>query len=294
MKNIHWYPGHMAKSTRAIEKDLKLIDVVIELLDARIPFSSKNLALDEITKNTNKPRIILLNKADMADDTITKKWSDFFKAKGTPVVLVNSLKGEGFSKISLEAENLMKDKKQRLKERGRIFTPTRAMIVGIPNVGKSTLINKYVKKSIAKTANKPGVTRSNQWIKINKDLELLDTPGILPTKLDEISGQRLAISGAVIDHVLDIYEISVILILFLTSNYDGVLSKRYGIEQSIEKSSPEEILKEIASSKKLLLKGASLDIERAASLIIDDFRNLRLGKITLESPEDIENIEVGL
>ncbi|MCL1925436.1 MAG: ribosome biogenesis GTPase YlqF [Defluviitaleaceae bacterium] len=282
MKNIHWYPGHMAKSTRAIEKDLKLVDLIIELLDARIPFASKNLALDEIT---NKPRIILLNKADMADDIETKKWQHYFEQQGKPVVLVNSLKGEGFSKITQAAANLMKDRNARLKARGRIFTPTRAMIVGIPNVGKSTLINKYVKKSIAKTANKPGVTRHNQWIKINKEFELLDTPGILPTKLDEKSGQRLAISGAVIDHVLDIYELSIILIPFLQERYCGVLKSRYDIEENL---SPEHTLNAIAESKKLLQKGATLDITRAANLLIDDFRNLRLNRITLETPEDIE------
>jgi len=282
MKNIHWYPGHMAKSTRAIEKDLKLVDLVIELLDARIPYASKNLALDEIT---NKPRIILLNKADMADENQTKKWQEYFEELGRPVVLVNSLKGEGFIKITQTAANLMKEKKERLKARGRIFTPTRAMIVGIPNVGKSTLINKYVKKSIAKTANKPGITRHNQWIKINKEFELLDTPGILPMKLDERSGQRLAISGAVIDHVLDIYELSVILIPFLQERYEGILAKRYQIEENL---SPEETLNAIAESKKLISKGAALDITRAANLLIDDFRNVRLGRITLETPEDIE------
>lgn len=282
MKNIHWYPGHMAKSTRAIEKDLKLVDLVIELLDARIPYASKNLALDEIT---NKPRIILLNKADMADENQTKKWQEYFEELGRPVVLVNSLKGEGFVKITQTAANLMKEKKERLKARGRIFTPTRAMIVGIPNVGKSTLINKYVKKSIAKTANKPGITRHNQWIKINKEFELLDTPGILPMKLDERSGQRLAISGAVIDHVLDIYELSVILIPFLQERYEGILAKRYQIEENL---SPEETLNAIAESKKLISKGAALDITRAANLLIDDFRNVRLGRITLETPEDIE------
>jgi len=282
MKNIHWYPGHMAKSTRAIEKDLKLVDLVIELLDARIPYASKNLALDEIT---NKPRIILLNKADMADENQTKKWQEYFEELGRPVVLVNSLKGEGFVKITQTAANLMKEKKERLKARGRIFTPTRAMIVGIPNVGKSTLINKYVKKSIAKTANKPGITRHNQWIKINKEFELLDTPGILPTKLDERSGQRLAISGAVIDHVLDIYELSIILIPFLQKRYEGILAKRYQIEENL---SPEETLNAIAESKKLISKGATLDITRAANVLIDDFRNIRLGRITLETPEDIE------
>lgn len=283
--NIQWYPGHMTKTRRMMNENLNLVDIVIELLDARIPYSSKNPDIDELAKN--KHRIILLNKSDLADEKITEKWKNYFTQKGFHVITINSLNGKGLNDIIKISDGLMYEKKERLKQRGRIFVPTRAMICGIPNVGKSTLINKFVGKSLAKTGDKPGVTRGKQWIRIRKDFELLDTPGILWPKFDDQNvGLKLAFTGAVNDDILDIVTLSYHLIDHLRKFYPNCISERYNIEYSQEET-PEAILAKIGNKRGFKLKGDEIDLKRSAIIFIDEFRGSKLGKITLETPENL-------
>lgn len=282
--NIQWYPGHMTKTRRMMQENIGLVDIVIELLDARIPFSSKNPDIDELAKN--KHRIIILNKVDLADEKKTKLWIEYFEAKNFKVILVNSITGKGLKDITEVSIELMKEKVERLKQRGRIFVPTRAMIVGIPNVGKSTLINKFVGKSMAKTGDKPGVTRGKQWIKIKKDFELLDTPGILWPKFeDQKVGFKLAFTGAVNDDILDSYTLALNFIDYLRQIYPNALKERYGIKFS-EDDQADYILKEIGIVRSFKTKGGEIDLTRASDILIDEFRACRLGKITLEEPEE--------
>lgn len=283
--NIQWYPGHMTKTRRMMNENLSLVDIVIELLDARIPYSSKNPDIDELAKN--KHRIILLNKSDLADEKITEKWKNYFTQKGFHVITINSLNGKGLNDIIKISDELMREKKERLKQRGRIFVPTRAMICGIPNVGKSTLINKFVGKALAKTGDKPGVTRGKQWIRIRKDFELLDTPGILWPKFDDQNvGLKLAFTGAVNDDILDIVTLSYHLIDHLRKIYPDCISERYNIEFSQEETA-ESILEKIGAKRGFKLKGDEIDLKRSAIIFIDEFRGAKLGKITLETPENL-------
>ena len=285
--NIQWYPGHMTKTRRMMQENIGLVDIVIELLDARIPFSSKNPEIDELAKN--KHRIVILNKSDLADDKKTNLWLKYFEAKGFKVILVNSITGKGLKDITEVSKELMQEKIERLKKRGRLFVPTRAMIVGIPNVGKSTLINKFVGKSLTKTGDKPGVTRGKQWIKIKKDFELLDTPGILWPKFeDKEVGLKLAFTGAVNDDILDVYTLSLNLIEYLKNKYPENLKERYKIDFS-EDDREDEILKNIGIARSFKTKGGEVDLLRAAHILIDEFRGAKLGKMTLEIPEKSEN-----
>lgn len=282
--NIQWYPGHMTKTRRMMQENIGLVDIVIELLDARIPFSSKNPDIDELAKN--KHRIVILNKVDLADDKKTKLWTEYFEAKNFKVILVNSITGKGLKDITEVSTELMKEKVERLKQRGRLFVPTRAMIVGIPNVGKSTLINKFVGKAMAKTGDKPGVTRGKQWIKIKKDFELLDTPGILWPKFeDQKVGLKLAFTGAVNDDILDSYTLALNLIDYLRLIYPNALKERYRIEFS-EEAQADYILKEIGIARSFKTKGGEIDLTRASDILIDEFRGCKLGKITLETPKE--------
>lgn len=285
MENIHWYPGHMAKAKRAILADLKLVDIVIEILDARIPYSSKNFDIDSWS---SKPKIVLLNKTDMADESSTKIWQNHFESqKNTSVVLMNAKNGTGFKEITKIADLIMAEKLARLKERGRIFKPTRSMIVGIPNVGKSTFINSYVNKNIAKAANKPGVTRSNQWIKINRSFELLDTPGMLAPKLENPrTGLKLALTGA-IGYTMDNYGLSLSLIDILKEKYPHMIQERYKLDNISDKSS-DIILELIAKNRGFILKGGMFDMNRCSNIVLDEFKNVKIGRITLELPNDIE------
>lgn len=281
--NIQWYPGHMTKTIRMMKESISLVDIVIELLDARIPYSSKNPDIDKLAEN--KKRIIILNKVDLADDSQTKEWCSYFEEKGFKVILVNSVSGKGLKDIITVSKDLMAEKLERLRKRGRIFVPVRAMIVGIPNVGKSTLINKFVGKSTAKTGDKPGVTRGKQWVKIKKDFELLDTPGILWPKFDDENvGINLAITGAVNDDILDLYTLSVKLIDKLRENYPNCLSERYKIDINDEDKS-EEILIKIGTARGFKIKGGEIDLTRTSSILIDEFRGGKLGKITLEATD---------
>lgn len=285
--NIQWYPGHMTKTKRMMQENISLVDIVIELLDARIPFSSKNPDIDELAKN--KQRIVILNKVDLADEKKTKLWIDFFEKKGFKVILVNSITGKGLKDITEVSKELMKEKVERLKQRGRLFVPTRAMIVGIPNVGKSTLINKFVGKALAKTGDKPGVTRGKQWIKIKKDFELLDTPGILWPKFeDQKVGLKLAFTGAVNDDILDSYTLALNFIEYIKDIYPNALKERYSINFSNEDKA-DFILNEIGKARSFKTKGGQIDLLRASDILIDEFRACRLGKITLEEPMEFEN-----
>lgn len=279
--NFQWYPGHMTKAKRMMQEDMKLIDVVIELVDARIPFSSKNPDIDELARN--KSRIILLNKFDLADEKNTLFWKEWFEKKGFFVAFVNSKNGKGVKEVHNVIQQACKEKIERDRKRGIINRPVRAMIVGIPNVGKSTFINSFAGKACAKTGNRPGVTKGKQWIRLNKNVELLDTPGILWPKFDDQAvGLRLAFIGSIKDEILNITELSLELISFLQTHYEGTLKSRYGVDEKEEKVN---VLEEIATVRGCRLKGNELDYEKAASLLLDDFRNGKLGRITLEFPE---------
>lgn len=283
--NFQWYPGHMTKAKRMMQENIKLIDLVIELVDARIPMSSRNPDIDELGKN--KARLILLNKSDLADDRQTENWVDFFKKKGYSVVKVNSRKGGGIKSIQGVIQEACKEKIERDRKRGILNRPVRAMVVGIPNVGKSTFINALAGKACAKTGNKPGVTKGKQWIRLNKNVELLDTPGILWPKFeDQTVGLKLAFIGSIKDEIMNLEELAAELIHFLTDNYVGILNEKYGIE---EVGDPYVCLTEIARNRHCLVKGNELDTLKAANLLLDDFRNGRLGKITLEFPEEYES-----
>lgn len=279
---FQWYPGHMTKAKRMMEEDIKLIDLVIELVDARVPMSSRNPDIDTIGKN--KARLILLNKCDLADDAVNKMWMKWFESQGYYTVLVNSRNGVGLKDINQVIQKACHEKIERDRRRGILNRPVRAMVVGIPNVGKSTFINSYAKKACTKTGNKPGVTKGKQWIKLSKTLELLDTPGILWPKFeDQTVGLRLAFIGSIKDEILNIVELSMELLKFLQAEYPGVIAERYGVT---EQENVLDTLYEIAKARHCLLKGNEYDIDKAAGILLDEFRNGKLGKITLEKPEN--------
>ncbi len=278
--NVQWYPGHMTKAKRQMQEDIKLIDLIIELVDARVPLSSRNPDIDELGKN--KSRLILLNKADLADERYNEKWTEYFLKKGFFVVKVNSKSGTGLKSIQGVIQEACKEKIERDKKRGIMNRPIRAMVVGIPNVGKSTFINSYAGKACTKTGNKPGVTKGKQWIRLNKNLELLDTPGILWPKFeDQEIGKRLAFIGSINDEILNMEELSLELLTYLSKCYPGVLQARYGISEG---GTALSMLEGIAENRKCILRGQELDYTKAANILIDEFRGGKLGKITLESP----------
>ena len=281
--HFQWYPGHMTKAKRMMQENIKLIDLVIELVDARVPVSSRNPDIDEIGKN--KARLILLNKADLAEDKWNDAWAEYFRGKGFSVVKVNSKKGGGLKSIQGVIQEACKEKIERDRKRGILNRPVRAMVVGIPTVGKSTFINALAGKACAKTGNKPGVTKGKQWIRLNKQVELLDTPGILWPKFeDQAVGLKLAFIGSIKDEILNTEELAAELITFLNQNYPGVLEEKYGIE-----ADPDAyvMLNGIAGSRHCLVRGNELDTEKAAALMLDDFRGGRLGRLTLEYPTEI-------
>ena len=278
--NIQWYPGHMTKAKRMMQEDMKLIDIVIELLDARVPLSSRNPDIDTLANN--KYRLVLLNKCDLADRNITAAWENYFKEKGILVVTINARDGQGMKSITAKIQEACKEKIERDRKRGILNRPIRAMIVGIPNVGKSTFINSYARKACTKVGNKPGVTKGKQWIKINKNVELLDTPGILWPKFeDESVGEHLAYIGSINDEILQKTELACDLITFLTEEYPNLLHERFEVDESQTAS---DILHGIALNRGCLLKGQELDYEKAASILLDDFRSGKLGSISIERP----------
>ena len=280
--NVQWYPGHMTKAKRQMQEDIKLIDLIIELVDARVPLSSRNPDIDELGKN--KSRLILLNKSDLADERQNEAWKTYFQAKGFYVVKVDSRNGSGMKAINNVIQEACKEKMERDRKRGILNRPVRAMVVGIPNVGKSTFINALAGKACAKTGNKPGVTKGKQWIRLNKNVELLDTPGILWPKFeDQTVGLRLAFIGSIKDEILQTEELASELVKFLNQSYPGVLEEKYTIESSDDNY---EVLRRIAESRHCLVRGSELDVEKAAAILLDDFRNGRLGRLTLELPEE--------
>lgn len=287
--NFQWYPGHMTKAKRQMQEDIKLIDLVIELVDARIPLSSRNPDIDELGKN--KYRLILMNKADLADKEQTKKWAEYFKAKGFFVVSLDARTKNSMKSITDIVMEACKEKIERDRKRGIKNRPVRAMVVGIPNVGKSTFINSYAGKACAKTGNKPGVTKGKQWIRLNKNVELLDTPGILWPKFeDQMVGLRLALIGSIKDEILNIDELAMELIKYLRVNYPGIINERYEVDESKELT---DIILDIAKNRNCLLKGGEPDYSKAASLVIDDFRSGKMGNITLETPEQANGHKEG-
>ena len=274
--NYQWYPGHMTKAKRMMQENIKLIDLIIELVDARIPMSSRNPDIDELGKG--KSRIILLNKSDLADAGLNQEWESFFKEKGYFVQQLNAKTGAGIKNIQALVQESCKEKIERDRKRGIINRPVRAMVVGIPNVGKSTFINSFAGKACAKTGNKPGVTKGKQWIRLNKNLELLDTPGILWPKFeDQKIGERLALIGSINDEILHVDELAVALIRNLKNSYLDLLEKRYDI--TIDEDAY-DTLKKIAIARKCLQKGELPDVDRASSMLLEDFRSGKLGRIT--------------
>ena len=276
--NVQWYPGHMTKARRQMQEDIKLIDLVIELVDARGPLSSRNPDIDELGKN--KYRLILMNKADLADQEQTKKWSEYFRQKGFYVVALDARKKNSMKQITDVIMEACKEKIERDRKRGILNRPVRAMVVGIPNVGKSTFINSFAGKACAKTGNKPGVTKGKQWIRLNKNVELLDTPGILWPKFeDQVVGLRLAMIGAINDEILNTDELALELIKMLRRDYPEILEERYHLTE-MEKDL--DILLEIAKNRNCIGKGNELDYSKAAKLLIEEFRSGAIGNITLE------------
>lgn len=281
--NYQWYPGHMTKAKRMMQENISLIDLVIELVDARVPLSSKNPDIDELGKN--RSRLILLNKSDLADPEANKRWVAYFKERGFHVLEINAKTGQGLRAVQPKVQEACKEKIERDRKRGIKNRPVRAIVVGIPNVGKSTFINSFAGKACAKTGNKPGVTKGKQWIRLNRELELLDTPGILWPKFEsEEVGKRLAMIGSMNDDILQMTELAPELLAYLMEYYREPLFARYQIGGEAELT-PMQALDLICENRKCYKKGQEPDYEKAASLLMDDFRNGRIGRITLEMCE---------
>ena len=285
MQTIQWFPGHMTKTKRQIQSSLKLVDAVAEIIDARIPVSSRNPDLAKLVQN--KPRVILLNKCDMANQTATKMWIDYFKKQNLVAIPVDCKSGRGLDKFAPAVNTVMSHKIVRLKEKGMVNPTIRIMIVGIPNVGKSSFINKMVKKNRAKVEDRPGVTRGNQWYTIAKNLEMLDTPGVLWPKFDDKTvGEHLAFTGAVKDQILDIELLAVRLLDFIKELKPADFITRFKLEnEDIENINSYELLKMIGKKRGMLVSGGEIDTERAAIMLLDEFRSAKLGRITVEMPQ---------
>ena len=280
--NYQWYPGHMTKAIRMMQENIKLIDLVIELVDARTPMSSKNPDIDSLAGN--KSRVILLNKADLADPAGNTAWTEYFKEKGFHVLEINARTGAGVRAVQGLVQEACREKIERDRRRGIKNRPIRAMVVGIPNVGKSTFINAFAGKGCTKTGNKPGVTKGKQWIRLNQNLELLDTPGILwPRFENQEVGEKLAMIGSINDEILHADELAVAILTYLQKHYPGKIRERYEAEESEDAYA---MLREISIQRKCFLKGEEPDLLRASRIIVDDFRGGRLGRITLERPEE--------
>ena len=285
MQTIQWFPGHMTKTKRQIQSSLKLVDAVAEIIDARIPVSSRNPDLAKLVQN--KPRVILLNKCDMANQTATKMWIDYFKKQNLVAIPVDCKSGRGLDKFAPAVNAVMSHKIARLKEKGMVNPTIRIMIVGIPNVGKSSFINKMVKKNRAKVEDRPGVTRGNQWYTIAKNLEMLDTPGVLWPKFDDKTvGEHLAFTGAVKDQIFDIELLAVRLLDFIKELKPADFITRFKLEnEDIENIDSYELLKMIGKKRGMLVSGGEIDTERAAIMLLDEFRSAKLGRITVEMPQ---------
>ncbi|MDE7171386.1 MAG: ribosome biogenesis GTPase YlqF [Oscillospiraceae bacterium] len=282
--NIQWYPGHMTKTRRQMEEDIKLVDLVAEVVDARIPISSRNPDIDAIVGN--RPRLIVLNRADQADPAMTARWIAWFKAKGYGVLETDAKSGKGVGQFSAAAKSVLKDKLAAWKAKGQVGRPIRAMVVGVPNVGKSTFINKVAKRKSAKASDRPGVTRGKQWVSVDTGLELLDTPGILWPKFeDETTGLHLAFTGAVKDEITDMEALGCALLELLRDRYPKALWERYKLAE-LDGLQGWELLEQGARKRGMLISGGEADTERMAKVLLDEFRGGKLGNFTLEVPED--------
>ncbi len=278
IKNIQWFPGHMTKARRIIEADLKLVDAVAELVDARIPISSRNPVIDSIVGN--KPRIIILNKSDYADEKVTKQWRDFYKTQGVYAISCDSRSGKNVKSFVPNLKNILGDVIERRRTKGIIGKALRVMVLGIPNVGKSTFINKLAGAKKAKAEDRPGVTRGKQWVTIDKEIELLDMPGILWPKFDDQqTAMKLAFTGAIKDDILDIEGLAFHLSQFLAENYPERLMQRYKLD-----SISDNLLYDIGKKRGMLVSGGEVDTERAAIMLLDEFRGGKIGKISFEKP----------
>ena len=289
--NIQWYPGHMTKTRRQIQADLKQVDLVAEIIDARIPISSRNPDIDELVGE--KPRLIVLNRADQADPAMNRVWADWFRRQGCWVLETNARDGKGVGQFSAAIKEALKDKLEQWRAKGLVGRPVRAMVVGVPNVGKSTFINQVAKRKSAKAGNKPGVTRGKQWVTVDAGLELLDTPGILWPKFeDETTGIHLAFTGAVKDEIMDLETLACHLIEILARRYPQALLERYKVEVNPEQPGW-ELLEQCGRKRGFLISGGEVDTERMARILLDEYRSGKLGRITFESPQDTEAGEAG-
>ena len=285
-QTVQWFPGHMAKTRRLIKESLPMVDAVTELLDARIPYSSRNPELDELTQK--KPRIVLLNKCDMADDNITRQWVEYFKSKGQYALPVDCRTGKGLNKYGELVREVLKDTIKKNEDRGMPGKALRMMVVGIPNTGKSSFINRMAGKNRAKVADKPGLTRQNQWFAIGSGIELLDTPGVLWPKFDDPKvGDRLAFIGSVKNDVLDSELMAVRLIEVLVDGYEDKLTGRYKLKNipDVHSVMPWEILEEIGRERGMLIKGGEVNTERASNMLLEEYRSGKMGKISFERPQ---------
>ena len=292
---INWYPGHMAKTKRQIIEDLKLIDIVVELLDARIPIASRNPDMEEITKG--KKKIVILNKCDLAEEKESQRWLSYFAIRGIPAVLTDSQSGIGIGQVVSKIEEVMKDQKEEMDSKGRTGRKIRAMILGIPNVGKSSFINRISKRNLAGVGNKPGVTRQKQWIRINEKVELLDTPGVLWPKFESNEvALHLAFTGSIKEDVLDRIEVAYELTKYLLEEYPEKICQRYQLNEEYIKEimgqdfQPEnqniyEIMQEIGRRRGCIISGGNIDDEKTAKILLDEFKNGVLGKITIEKAD---------
>ena len=292
--NINWYPGHMAKTKRQIIEDLKLIDIVVEILDARIPLASRNPDIEQYVQN--KDRLIILNKYDLADETQNKQWIEYFKSKGIETVLVNSNTGEGIHNAIKKIEEIYEKNSQKYSGKGRIGKSIRVMVIGIPNVGKSSFINRITKKNSAQVGNRPGVTRQKQWVRINGNIELLDTPGVLWPKFEsEEVALNLAFTGTIKDDVIETIEVGFNLLKVLVNEYRSLIISRYKLDEGevqriLELDAEEnekilEIMHLIGKKRGALRSGGEIDEEKTAKIILEDFRSGKIGRITLEKQE---------
>lgn len=306
---VQWYPGHMAKARRTLEENLKSVNIVIELCDARLPFSSRNPAIDRIIGK--KPRVLVFNKADLADPAMNDYWQNYYRSKGYTVVFTDARSGDGVKKVVNAVREAMEEKIAKSREKGRIMTTVYAMVVGIPNVGKSSFVNRVAGRSVAVTGDKPGVTREKQWLKMGDEMYLLDTPGLLwPRMENQMAALRLAASGAVKDEVVDAGELCAFLLTYIEENYPGALEARYGLKSLDEAADAEEpdyvtvsiignerlkrglaLLEMCGRSRGCLIKGGEVDLNRAAATVLDEFRAGKIGKISLDMPGVVEEEE---
>ena len=291
--NIQWYPGHMTKTRRQIEADLKHVDIVVEIIDARIPVSSRNPDIDAIT--AGKPRLVVLNRADQADPAGNRAWGAWFRKKGWSVLETDAKTGAGVSQFSRVVQEVLKDQIARWQEKGLVGRPVRAMVVGVPNVGKSTFIHKVARKKSAKASDRPGVTRGKQWVTVDRGLELLDTPGILWPKFEDVeTGMRLAFTGAVKDDIMDVETLGCHLMAFLGTQYPNVLAESYRLKEVLAREAEENevaygyrLLEACAQKRGMRISGGEFDTERMARVLLDEYRGGKLGRFTLELPEEV-------